>query len=483
MTDPFASYHAQQQDSLAQLAAAGVWQREAAEILGAPLPSSMDDDLAGQFDRQRLHKIFVAGLGDDRAFRDAVLALHLPRWRDFTSPPVAQALQDSLAAKLYNMRPGHGDVGLISGGDGARNLLVWLAKRCRADGQPFLMQFSDPAFQALLLNHAEEAGIAALADDLLAMTGPVTRHMLAGAGGDGPRVKTDPAKERLYTSATAAYHARRMSGEIFYTLTRIPSARDARVDEIPYDDYLRLFFELCDQPWDRIGPAQVALIAEFDVADAVRITNNDGTDLRMSLVDRDGTPFTFCNSLIAKNVPGSEIFSAPRRDSVNGIVVARGKFSEHGSGLMENLTMEFKDGRLIRAEAERGQDNLEKILSVDEGAKYVGELGIGTNPHLRKHVVNGLLVEKIGGSFHIALGAAYKYTEYGGVPVKIDNGNDSRLHWDITTMLFGKQGRIYLDGRMVMADGLWIDPRYDILNRGWAAVPREERPEYWRDRI
>lgn len=126
-------------------------------------------------------------------------------------------------------------------------------------------------------------------------------------------------------------------------------------------------------------------------------------------------------------------------------------------------------------------ESFERSIGVDDGARFVGELGIGTNPHLKRHVVNGLLVEKIGGSFHIALGRPYSYTSYEGVPVKVDNGGKSSLHWDITTMLHGKDGCIELDGRKVMENGQWIDPKYDVLNRGWESVPVEQRPDYWQD--
>jgi len=273
------------------------------------------------------------------------------------------------------------------------------------------------------------------------------------------------------------YNKRRSSGEMFYTLTQIPTLKDSVIDQIPYSEYLTLFFEMCDQPWDQIGAAQAQLIAEFNAAKIVHITNNDGTDITM---DIDG--FTFANSLIAKNVPGSELFSAPRIDSTNGTIVAKGRFTR-GEQVIENLNLTFKDGVLVDYHADIGQDIFEHIINIDEGARRIGELGIGTNPHLKRHVANGLLVEKIGGSFHVALGAAYTYTEYMGVPVKMDNGNVSALHWDITTMLYGKDGRITLDGRVMMEDGFWTDPRYDVLNRGWAALPPGDVPDYWRTKL
>ena len=130
--------------------------------------------------------------------------------------------------------------------------------------------------------------------------------------------------------------------------------------------------------------------------------------------------------------------------------------------------------------AEKGVEHFTAFIERDPGNRYVGELGIGTNPHLKQHVVNGLLVEKIGGSFHLALGGAYEMTDYMGQPVHVDNGNRSKDHWDVTTMLHGAGGAIYLDGRQIMENGFFKDRRLGVLNKGWNAVPESQRPEYWR---
>ena len=73
-------------------------------------------------------------------------------------------------------------------------------------------------------------------------------------------------------------------------------------------------------------------------------------------------------------------------------------------------------------------------------------------------------------------------TEYCGVPVHVDNGNiDNAHHWDITTLLYGKDGTIETDGEIIMKDGRFTDPELAVLNEGWAAVPVADRPAYWKD--
>lgn len=456
----------------------GPWQAAAIQVLRCHEENFADTDslMRHLHDMQRLWKVACAEVGNDAAFYAAVEKECPPSWGGFTAPPAAIELQHALAAKIYNVRPGKNDVGFISLGGTAREVGKWLVEKCIAEDAPFVIQFSDPAFDALLLNHATEDGVKKLAAAFVEMTSRANRRMAAASGlPERDPIKPDPVKEKIYQNGIKPYSDRVRSGDMFFTLTVIPTAKDAEIDGIPYEEYTKLFFEMCDQPWEHLERAQAALIKELDRGKTLRFTNGDGTDVRMSI---DG--FTFCNSVIAKNVPGSEVFSAPVRDSVNGIVAAKGRFI-HDREVIENLTMEFENGHLARWRADKGQESFEHAINIDEGARWVGEIGIGTNPHLKRHVANGLLVEKIGGSFHLALGAAYTLTEYGGVPVRVNNGNSSALHWDITTMLHGKKGRIYLDDRLIMDDGKWINPAYDVLNRGWESMPEQGRPPYWRD--
>ncbi len=462
----------------------GLWQAEARDVLQRAQQDFSDTDALMQtlHDMQRLHRIWVADLENNQAFRDDVDATETPTWQDFSSPPVADELQYALADKLYNAKPGTDDSVILMIGDTARKIGPWLVDRLVQDRIPLTIDFNEPNFHNLLINHASEESVKRLGTSYVAMADYANKRIVAVAGmPEIDDVPADKAKSKLYKQATAKDLQRRMSGELFYTGTSIPTRKNAEIDAMSYEDNVKLFFEMVDQPWPQISQAQQSLIKEFNAATKVHITNSDGTDISMELVDTDGSHFTFCNSLIAKNVPGSEIFSAPRRDSVNGTIVAKGRFSDHGAAIVEDLTLHFNKGRLESYTVGKGMESFERSIGIDDGARFVGEIGIGTNPHLKRHVVNGLLVEKIGGSFHIALGRPYSYTSYEGVPVKVNNGGQSDLHWDITTMLHGKDGRIELDGRAIMENGQWLDQKYDVLNRGWESIPVEQRPDYWKD--
>lgn len=283
----------------------------------------------------------------------------------------------------------------------------------------------------------------------------------------------------VYLEGLAPVKVRLRNGELFYTLTILPTPADAELDQMPYGDYLKLFFQSCDQPWKEIEQAQTLLIDKLNSAKILKFVNSDGTDLEM---DIEG--FTFANSVVAKNIPGAEVFSAPRRDSLNGKLVAKGRFYLEMIGeVIEDITFEFERGEIVKVDALKGAEVLRELIESEEGTRYIGEIGIGTNPHLRKHLINGLLVEKVSGSFHLALGNAYTYTNYCGTPVVLDNGNRSErgVHWDITTLLKGRDGKMILDGEVIQENGNFLDPNLDVLNYGWGVIEDAKQPTWWKE--
>jgi aminopeptidase len=429
---------------------------------------------------QRLQMIHIAGIHLNTDFHSYYTSNSLKGWHKQKSPPVEANLISSLADKVYNMRQGQSDFGMLHIGEDVRSVAEAIFSRLIHEKEQFDVMFTDSVFKAHLLNACSEDGVKALADDYINSWAPVTRRMVVVPGlplEDPPNVSDD--KDKSLQKLCKPVHERVMSGKIHYTLTCIPSERDAQFDDIPYEDYLQLFFEMCDQPWDLIDRAQQNLIEKLDIGKTLRFTNNDGTDFSVSIKG-----MTFANSLIARNVPGSEVFSAPVINSAQGKIIAHGVFSPSGrmkGERIEDIELEFKDGKCIRYTARVGQDILNEMLETDEGSCYLGEVAIGTNPHLKRPVGNISLVEKIGGSFHVALGAAYTATEYMGKPVKFDNGNRSLIHWDITTMLYGKEGCIYLNGEKIMEHGFFVDPALEILNKGWECVPVRDRPDYWKN--
>jgi aminopeptidase len=188
--------------------------------------------------------------------------------------------------------------------------------------------------------------------------------------------------------------------------------------------------------WGELSAFQAQLIARLRQARTIRI-ESDGTDLTLEVKGR-----TWVNSDGKRNMPSGEIFTGPHESSASGRIRFDVPSSPQGVQVC-GVDVEFRDGEVVSARAEEGDDYLQHALRIDEGARRVGELGIGTNFGIDRAIGAILFDEKIGGTVHVALGRSYPET--GGK-------NVSALHWDLICDL-RKGGRISADGVIVQEDG------------------------------
>lgn len=146
-----------------------------------------------------------------------------------------------------------------------------------------------------------------------------------------------------------------------------------------------------------------------------------------------------------RNIPDGECFLAPVTDGVNGEVYFELPTLAYGHEV-SGIHLEFKDGKVINAKAERGEAALLKMLETDPGARYLGEFAIGANFKITHGMLNTLFDEKIGGTIHMALGRAYKEKRGGGE-------NESAIHWDIVKDMRTPGSVLAIDGKEVLKDG------------------------------
>ena len=147
--------------------------------------------------------------------------------------------------------------------------------------------------------------------------------------------------------------------------------------------------------------------------------------------------------LDGENVPMGEVFMAPVRESLNGWIKFDYPAIRSGKEVTD-IELKFENGKVIEAKASKNENFLKEMIATDENSSYVGEFGIGLNPKVDRFTKDLLFDEKMGGTIHLALGAAYK--ENGG-------GNDSALHWDIVKSM--KKAKIILDGKVVQENAKW----------------------------
>jgi aminopeptidase len=196
-----------------------------------------------------------------------------------------------------------------------------------------------------------------------------------------------------------------------------------------------------DQPnpvraWGGLRAFQERLIARLSGARELRL-EAEGTDLTLGVAGR-----TWVNSDGRRNMPSGEVFTGPLERSANGHVRFTVRSAPAGVDV-DGVELELRDGEVVAARAAVGDDYLQRALAIDDGARHLGEIGIGTNFGIARPIGTILFDEKIGGTVHIALGRSYPET--GGK-------NKSALHWDLICDLRAG-GRLTADGEVVQQDG------------------------------
>ena len=238
-----------------------------------------------------------------------------------------------------------------------------------------------------------------------------------------------PALERVFSS------------EVPWVGCQYPTpalAQDAGMGTAEFADFL---FGACLLDWEAERKRMQRYADRFDAADEVRIVGTE-TDIRLSIAGRSMEV-----DAGGANIPGGEFFGCPVEDSAEGVIAFTEFPAVYGGREMNGIRLRFEGGRVVDASAETNEAFLLETLSSDEGARRLGELGIGCNPGITRYMRNTLFDEKIDGTVHLALG--------NGMP-DLGGKNQSRIHWDVVKDLRMPGTRIELDGKAVQQDGAWL---------------------------
>jgi aminopeptidase len=285
--------------------------------------------------------------------------------------------------------------------------------------------------------------------EVLRVPAPIQRHIWEAVDGvitiycpEGAHEGADLPEERLAAleQMIAPLRRRTMALEIPWVIAEWPTQALADEAGMSFEEYEEFIFTAVLLDWDA-EEARMRRIAElFDAAGDVRI-EAAGTDLTMSLAGRTGSVDDG-----HVNMPGGEVFYSPLEDSANGVI----EFGEFPAVLygteVEGVRLVFEDGRVVDASAHVNEGFLLQTLDTDEGARRLGELGIGCNPGIQRFMKNVGFDEKIDGTIHLALGRSYTF---------IGGTNESAIHWDIVKDL-RTGGRMYVDDRLVQEAGAWL---------------------------
>jgi len=285
------------------------------------------------------------------------------------------------------------------------------------------------AFAPLALAEAEQA------DALIQIDAPANTMALAGV---------DPAAiarvARARREVSEAQLKLRWCGTLWPTAAL---AQQARMNDDDYAAFVTRALFL-DQPdpvaaWRELSERQARLVERLRPVHEIRI-EAPGTDLRLHVDGR-----TWINSDGKHNMPSGEVFTGPIEDSAEGTIHYTIPSSPRGVEVRD-VRLRFESGRVVEATAETGQAYLDAALATDDGARFLGEIGIGTNAGIDRATGSILFDEKMAGTVHLALGRSYPET--GGTSV-------SALHWDMICDL-REGGRLSIDGQVFNENGSFV---------------------------
>ncbi|MDP9175325.1 MAG: aminopeptidase [Planctomycetota bacterium] len=235
-----------------------------------------------------------------------------------------------------------------------------------------------------------------------------------------------------------------------WCVLRWPSASMAQMAEMSTEAFEDFYFNVCTLDYGKMSRAMQPLKKMMEATDQVHLKGPADTDLTFSI---KGIPAIPCDGHV--NIPDGEVFTAPVRESVNGIIHFNCPSIYRGT-THSDIRLVFRKGKIVEATSS-ATDKLNEVLDADAGARYVGEFAIGFNPYCTKPMKDILFDEKIAGSIHFTPGNCYD---------EANNGNKSGIHWDMVMRQTAEVGggEVYFDGKLIRKDGQFVVKELKGLN-------------------
>ncbi|MDZ7701061.1 MAG: aminopeptidase [Halobacteriales archaeon] len=335
---------------------------------------------------------------------------------------------------------GAGDTMVIDAAPDADDLVVALCERAGDVGAHPLVtrhRMGDRFQRAYLRNHdggfEEPRHLRALFEEM-----DVYVAIRSGANA-AETADVDPKTTAGYDRAHQALRELRLAGR--WCLTQYPGPAHAQLAGMSTEAYENFVWDAINRDWDAVEAHQAQLVERLEGADEVRLRSGEETDLRLSI---DG--MTPINSAAGHNLPSGEVFTAPVVDSVEGTVRFDVPTMLQGREV-HDVFLRFSGGRVVEHDAPEHRDLVTDVLDTDDGARRLGELGIGMNRAIDRFTKNMLFDEKMGDTVHLALGMAYADT----VPAGRER-NESAVHQDMLVDM-SEDSTITVDGEVVQRDG------------------------------
>ncbi|GKU81598.1 aminopeptidase [Niallia sp. NCCP-28] len=351
----------------------------------------------------------------------------------------------------YSIRLQKGEKVLIENFGLQKELVKALVKEAyNAGGYPFVSLKDNDINRSLLLGAKEEqyemmasfeANVMSQMDAYIGLRSGDNINELADVPADKMKIEGGTIGKKVHREIRVP--------KTRWVVLRYPNSSMAQLAKMSTEAFEDFYFDVCNLDYSKMDKAMNNLMELMNKTDKVKITGQ-GTDLTFSIKD---IPAIKCSGQM--NIPDGEVYTAPVRDSINGVLTYNTP-SPYQGFTFENVKLTFENGKIIEATA-NDTERLNKILDTDEGARYIGEFAIGVNPYILHPMQDILFDEKIDGSFHFTPGQCYD---------DAFNGNHSNIHWDMVNIQrpdYGG-GEIYFDDVLIRKDGRFVLEELASLN-------------------
>ncbi len=358
----------------------------------------------------------------------------------------------SKLAKLlvnYSTQIKKGDRALLDMIDVPDEMAIALIRAVRAaGGTPFVETHHTRVGREQLLGVNKEQAADIRDIEMFRMKKMQAYIAIRGSANTSENADVPSERMQLYSKIIRPVQDYRVS-KTRWCVLRWPTSSMAQAAGMSTEAFENLYFDVCTMDYAKMARAMIPLERRMKRANRVRLVS-PGTDLAFSI---KGIGAKMCKG--DRNIPDGEVFSCPVKNSVNGVIQFNTPTIYSGTKF-ENVRLEFKDGKVVKATANNTK-RLNEILDTDTGARYVGEFSLGFNPYILNPMCDILFDEKIAGSLHFTPGQAYE---------DCGNGNKSAIHWDMVLIQRPEWGggEVWFDGRLIRKNGLFVPGDLKPLN-------------------
>ena len=341
----------------------------------------------------------------------------------------------------WSARVEAGDNVVLAVGPDAHKLAVAVAEALGSRGANLLATYSSGEVTRAYLR-AHDGDFEEDPSHELALVEQADVYLSLGGGRNTSATADVPgATRQAYSSARAGIRETRLDTR--WVSTVHPTRSLAQQANMPYEAYQEFAYNAILRDWESLAEEMARLKQLLDDGSELRLVSTD-TDLTMRIDDRTAVNSAASVVYDSHNLPSGEVFTAPY--ATEGVVTFDVPMTIHGDAV-RNVRLEFEAGDVVDYDAEQGADVIAEIINTDDGARRLGELGIGMNRGIDRYTDNILFDEKMGETVHLALGRAYDANLPEG-----ESGNESAVHVDMITDV-SEDSRLEIDGEVVQRNG------------------------------